>query len=120
MYQRRSVADTPVSPTAARSRAAIRKWNAQIRTKTSAIHAPCDVTSQFGSAGHVASGLATNGPELTVAHVSISGRSTEAAVIASETRAPIDPARHAQYRYMRRIADARSAGSRLANRRANQ
>src|SRR2546430_34226 len=88
--------------------------------KTSAIHPPCDVTSQFGSAGHVAPGLSTNGAELTVAHVSMSGRRAEAAVIASATRAPIEPARHAQYRYIRRIAEARSAGSRLAKRRANQ
>jgi len=50
----------------------------------------------------------------------MSGRRAEAAVIASETMAPIDPARHAQYKYMRRIAEARSAESRLAKRRANQ
>ena len=34
MYQRRSVAEAPSSPTAARSLAAVQKWKANIATRT--------------------------------------------------------------------------------------
>ena len=46
MYQRRSVAEAPDSPTEARSRAAMTKWKAQIATNTRATQPAWEVASQ--------------------------------------------------------------------------
>ena len=50
MYQRRRVDDLPSSPTAARSRQATQKWNAQMAAKTRAAHPIWDAESRVGGA----------------------------------------------------------------------
>ena len=80
MYHRRSVEDAPFSPTAARSRAAITKWTAQMASNTAALHAACAVS------------------RLSAAWLSSAGLSPVVSALSRVIANATEKTRHAQYR----------------------
>ncbi len=93
MYQRRSVAEAPDSPTAARSRAPITKWKAQIARNTRATHAACEVASQSAVAVQYVTVRPTG---VLGVHVSMSGRRRDERATDSANPKPSAPPAAAQ------------------------